>query len=176
MVMSARQLRRRCQERLDNMSLPDVLDIDVMFADLAQRRGRPIQVIEVDTPDTGPCALWVGLTDRDYILVERGTDPLHRDLLKLHEWAHIICGHRGTATADPALPPTLLPDLDPAMVQMVIGRRTYGADEEAEAEMLASMILARQRRTSTPVGQPFDGERGDDLDALINTLDGVDGK
>jgi hypothetical protein len=40
----------------------------------------------------------------------------------------------------------LLPDLDPSMVQHVLGRTSYPIWAEQEAEMIASLILARVER------------------------------
>jgi hypothetical protein len=58
---------------------------------------------------------------------------------------------------------------------MVLGRRAYSEEEEAEAEMMASLVLAlapgRPGRTPGP-RQPFEDERGADLDALTNALEG----
>jgi hypothetical protein len=170
--MSMRKLRRRCQARLRDIALPTPFDLDVLFADLARRRGRAIEVLLVDTPISGPCALWVSMSDRDYVLIERGTDPLHRAQMQLHEWAHIVCEHRGALSND-AWTRRLLPDLDPDMVRRVLGRRTYNDDEEAEAEMMASLVLAETDGWGVPgPRQPFDGERGADLDALTRALEG----
>ncbi len=173
--MQVGRMRRRCERRLAAMTLPTPLDVDALFTDLAQRRGRAIEILLVDTPVSGPCALWVSLQDKDYVLVERGTDPLHRNQMKLHEWAHMVCGHRGTLSRSDQWSGRLLPDLDPAMVKMVLGRRTYSEEEEIEAEMLASMVLAISTvlRPDVPVPrQPFEGERGRHLDALTRALEG----
>ncbi len=169
------RMRRRCERRLAALTLPTPLDVDALFTDLAQRRGRAIEILLVDTPVSGPCALWVSLQDKDYVLVERGTDPLHRNQMKLHEWAHMVCGHRGTLSRSDQWSGRLLPDLDPAMVKMVLGRRTYSEEEEIEAEMLASMVLTISTvlRPDVPVPrQPFEGERGRHLDALTRALEG----
>ena len=167
-----RKLRVRCQARLRDIALPSPLDPETLFADLARSRGRAIEVLLVDTPISGPCALWVSMLDRDYILIERGTDPLHRAQMQLHEWAHIVCEHRGVLSNDDWTR-RLMPDLDPAMVQRVLGRRTYTDAEEAEAEMMASLVLAEAGRRDVPnPRQPFEGERGRDLDALTRALEG----
>jgi hypothetical protein len=168
-------MRRRCARLLHSLALPTPLDVDALFADLAARRGRAIEILLVDTPVSGPCALWVSLRDRDYILVERGTDPLHRDHMKLHEWAHMVCGHRGMLTTTDQWTNRLLPDLDPAMVKLVLGRRSYSDVEEVEAELMASMVLAATAAHHPAVPsarQPFDGEGGHDLDALTRAMEG----
>lgn len=169
------RVRRRCERRLAALTLPTPLDVDALFADLAEQRGRAIEILLVDTPVSGPCALWVSLQDKDYVLVERGTDPLHRDQMKLHEWAHMVSGHRGTLSRSDEWSGRLLPDLDPAMVKMVLGRRTYSEEEEIEAEMMASMVLAVSTLShpGVPVPrQPFEGERGHLLDALTRAMEG----
>ena len=174
-AMRVGRLRRRCRRRLAALALPAPLDVDALFADLAQRRGRDIEILLVDTPVSGPCALWVSLQNKDYVLVERGTDPLHQDQMKLHEWAHMVCGHRGTLASSDEWSSTVLPDLDPAMVKMVLGRKTYSQDEEIEAELMASMVLAvtTAPRPDVPAPrQPFEDERGRDLDALTRALEG----
>lgn len=169
--MRVRTLRRRCEQILRDVAVPAPFTPESLFADLARRRGRPIEVHLVDTPVSGPCAAWISLADKDHVLVERGSDPLHRMHMLLHEWAHIVCGHRGVLSAVPDWS-RLLPDLDPAMVRQVLGRRSYTETEEAEAEMMASVILAHPDRRLPQPRQPFDGEVGPALETLTRALEG----
>jgi hypothetical protein len=96
--------------------------------------------------------------------------------MKLHEWAHIVCDHQGHLSASADWTRQLLPNLDPAVVRRVLGRRTYTVEEEAEAEMLASLILTGIASAGRPAsGQPFEGQHDRHLASLAYALEGPDG-
>lgn len=72
---------------------------------------------------------------------ERVTPAFHQTHIVMHEIAHVLLGHRGRAPAWQGVARLLAPDLDPALIRLILGRGTYGAKEEEDAETLASLIL-----------------------------------
>ena len=136
-------LRRRCEARLRNITIPNPFDLDAFCAEVEARRGRPL--IRRPVPGLSadaPCGLWVGTATADHVFYDPGTSPLHAEHIVLHEIAHILCGHSG---GDAALA-RLFPDLDPAAVTRVLGRVSYPTEQEREAEMMASLIRGRSAR------------------------------
>jgi hypothetical protein len=171
--MNIWRLRRSVEERLRDVVVPSPLNVDTFIGELATQRGRPIELLPIQTSAGGPCGLWLATPDTDYVLYEQATDPLHQAHIKLHEWAHIKFRHRGVLAAIGPWLEGALPDLDPGMVRDVLGRRTYAELEEQEAEMAASIILERAGRSTPPAPRrPIDGELGRQLRSVAQTFEG----
>jgi hypothetical protein len=133
-------LRRRSARRLGAVRVPYPFDIDLLCAEVAAARGRPLHRLPLPGLSPGsPCGLWLGLPHADYVFFDPATSPLHAEHIVLHEIAHILCGH---TTGDAAA--QLFPDLDPAMVARALARAGHTTGQEREAEMLASVIRADQ--------------------------------
>ena len=139
-----RQLRRRCAAIVRDLPMPVPFDARVLCERVAARRGRPIQLVAMDGL-TGVCGLWVGTATTDLIFYERVTTPPHQEHIILHELGHVLCDHHRSPDALGLPVEQLLPSLDPAMVQRVLGRAGYTSEEEREAELLASLIRQRAR-------------------------------
>ncbi|MBO1420276.1 ParH-like protein [Streptomyces sp. FH025] len=149
------------------MDLPSPFDAAVLLERLAGRRGRPIELLPVPARPHTPCGLLVSTLEADYILYAADTGALHRRHILVHEIAHLLLDHAGTAPLAPAA--ALLPHLSPALVRRVLGRTSYDEPQEREAELLASLILSRaegsdaaHRPGPTPPPGPLDA-----LDALL---------
>ncbi len=139
-----RSLRRRCEDNLAGIDVPEPFDLDAFAAVVAAHRGRPLTL----RPQPGlghgaPCGLWIALPEADYIFYDPGTSRLHAEHIVLHELAHMLSGHRtGLDLGNGALA-RLAPDIDPSAVSRILGRVKYTTAQEREAEMLASLIRAR---------------------------------
>ena len=164
--MTADDLRRRCESRLDGMALPEPFELEALCDQLGQQRGRPILVTEAPMP-AGMYGAWIATAAADYIFVEQATSPVHQEHIVLHELGHLLCAHEpGSVLADQTT--TLLPNLSGEMVRRVLGRTTYSADEEREAELLASLISQKAARAEVPRPQRTEGS--DVLRRLEETL------
>jgi len=108
----------------------------------------------------GPCGVWLALAEGDYIFYESDTSQLHREHIILHELGHLLCDHRPTEVIDGKVLTQLLPTLDPTVVRRVLGRTTYSAVEEQEAEVVASLVRERVEGTK-PLAVVGAGHRGD---------------
>jgi hypothetical protein len=112
---------------------------------VAESRSRAIILVPTtDFPDV--MGMWVATETMDLILYEESTTPPHQDHIILHELSHLLCDHFRDTLPDADHMRSLLPDLDPAMIRRVLGRTGYSADEEREAELLASLIAQRAAR------------------------------
>lgn len=154
--MGKSTLRRRCEQTLAGLDLPDPFDIDALCLRLGQQRGRPIYLVPVALPLGGACGMLASTEEFDAIFFQQNTNRLHQAQIKGHEIAHLICGHRAVSV-DGTGAALLLPDLDPALVRTMMNRSDYTVDEEREAEVLASLLLERTS-SWTPQRQPPDVE------------------
>ncbi len=66
----------------------------------------------------------------------------------LHELGHLLLGHHKVPLLGLDASKALFPQLDPAIVQQVLGRTGYTEDEEKQAELVASLIQERVSRWS----------------------------
>jgi hypothetical protein len=153
-------LTERCRTRLAGLDLPRPFDVHALCARIGRLRDRPLVLLEMDLPADSPRGLWISTEQRDYIVYERATTPLHQEHIILHELAHVLCGHVGGPELSGEHARRLFPNLTPGTVQRVLGRGAYSSEEEQEAELLASMILqqAGRNRRSSRVTDPSAAE------------------
>jgi hypothetical protein len=86
-----------------------------------------------------------GTADADYIYYEAGTSLFHAIHIALHEIAHMLLGHQHTSAWNQLIG-LLAPDVDQALIQLILGRSAYTSAEERDAETLASLILSNATR------------------------------
>ncbi|SEE29120.1 hypothetical protein SAMN04490220_7268 [Rhodococcus jostii] len=148
---SSNHLRRIVAE----MSIPVPWNRDQLVADVAARRGRPIHLVPVSHAlvQGGHSGLWLARADDDVILYAAGTSDVHATHIICHELAHMELGHDRDAVGDTSVDSTVLsaaaPSVDTARVVRMLGRSNYSNDQEYEAELLATLIMAgRRSRTS----------------------------
>lgn len=138
---------------LRELELPVPFDLDQFVAGLERRRQRPIRLRPFRFGPGGPCGLWIATAEADYVYHEAGTTPFHATHITLHEIAHMLLGHGSARTWDQFVR-VLAPDLDDALIQLILGRSAYSSAEERDAETLASLILCsatRARSTSVRI-------------------------
>ena len=141
-----RRLRTRCEARVRELDIPTPFDVSELCRRLERQRGRPITLLPIELPPDGPCGLWVSTDAADYIFYEARTSVQHQEHIVLHEIGHLLCEHEAAPVLGAAASGSLLPSLDPRMVQQVLGRTHYTAVEEREAELIATLILGRAHR------------------------------
>jgi hypothetical protein len=168
--MDLRRLRRRCAARLRELDLPVPFDVRAFCEALGARRGRPIRLCPLTGP-AGPCGLWAVGTEADFIFYEQATSPLHQQHIILHEVSHLLCGHQPTRVSDEEGSRLFFPHLDVEMVNRVLGRAAYSAEEEREAELLATLILERAARGGFTNAGPAAPEVAALLDRLEAALE-----
>jgi hypothetical protein len=147
--MPARTARRRCAAIVADLDIPQPFDVGRFLAGLAARRNRMIFLHPFTSGPGIPCGLWLGTARADHIFHEEGTSPWHQTHIKLHEVAHMLLGH-GCSREGHSLARLMAPDLDPALVRLVLGRSTYTTVQERDAETLASLILGHASCSPAP--------------------------
>ncbi|ONI81180.1 hypothetical protein ALI144C_21825 [Actinosynnema sp. ALI-1.44] len=150
MSPSFREIRRRCEALARTVPLPQPFDARGLCRVLAHERGRPITLTPMNAHDSGVLGLWVATDQTDMIFYEASTTPPHQEHIILHELAHVLCDHHAARLSANELTRMLMPNLDPVMVQRILGRTTYQAEQEQEAELLASLITQRAQREAVP--------------------------
>jgi hypothetical protein len=145
-----RELRRRCEDKLRELYVPQPFELGAFLADLERVRERPVELMPITARPDSPCGLWISMPLADYIFYEQHTEPLHRTHIICHEVGHMLFGHRGRPWDD-AIIRLLMPSLDPKLVRSILGRNAYSTEEEREAETLASLLL---ERAATPPPAP----------------------
>ncbi|WDN57289.1 ParH-like protein [Streptomyces clavuligerus] len=142
----ARRMWRRTRRLADTLELPTPFSAEALITALAERRGRPIEILTAPLPAPVPCGLLVATDRADYIVCTAQTTELHRQHILLHEAAHLLCGHDRTALPETPALPLLVPGLPDGLVRRVLGRTGHSEPQEQEAELLASLILRRALR------------------------------
>jgi hypothetical protein len=133
-------VRGRHAALIREFEIPAPFDLGQFVAGLERRRGRTIRLRPFSFGMGGLCGLWIGTAEADYIYHEAGTTPFHATHIVLHEIAHMLLDHGGTRAWDQFVR-LLAPDLDDALIQLILGRSAYSNAEERDAETLASLIL-----------------------------------
>jgi hypothetical protein len=126
---------------VQELGIPRPFNLGEFVTRLERQRNRPIRLSPFRSAPGVPCGLWIATADADYVYHEEGTTPFHATHIKMHELAHILLGHRNGTEVWKKLVSLLVPDVDPELVQLILGRTAYSTAEEREAETLASLIL-----------------------------------
>ena len=142
--MSRDQSRQQCAALVAELDLPEPFELEEFCLRVGRRRGKPLMLMP--TPMAmggGLCGLWLGTATRDYVFYETDTSPLHQQHIVFHEIGHILRQHSPKRIFGLDVARALAPSVEPGEVQRVLGRDTYGDDDEYEAELIATLILHR---------------------------------
>lgn len=163
-----RALCRRCDEVVIGLPVGQPFNLEKFCIALGERRRRPLRVLPHPVSSVAglPCGVWMALPDKDVIFIDSRTSRVHQEHIGLHEVAHILCGHTGRTSVDSENTHRLLPNLDPAMVQRVLGRTSYGRLEEQEAEFFATLLGQRLAGASMGGGAASDSSDEQSMRAL----------
>ena len=132
--------KRRHAAIVEALDIPAPFDLTLFLSRLGEQRRRPIRLCPFRSAPGVPCGMWIGTADADYLYYEEGTTPYHQDHIALHEAAHMLLDHQGGTQVWERLVNLLIPDVDPQLVQLILGRNVYSTQEERDAETLASLI------------------------------------
>ena len=88
------ELRRRSEQVLAQVVVPDPFDLDVFCRQLSEQRDRPLHVVPLPEAAgvTGPCGAWAATDTADYLFYDPAAAPVHRELIVLHEVGHLLAG------------------------------------------------------------------------------------
>lgn len=126
-----------------------VHDLDAFLDHLEDVRGRPVEVVPRRL-GSGVLALWAATEQVDYIVYERDTTAYHQRHLIFHEGSHLLLGHEGPPLE--AVLARLVPHLDPGLVRSLRCHARFNDVQEAEAELLATLLEEQRHRGWLPTG------------------------
>lgn len=138
-MIGDRELRRRCEVRLQRLAPDRPLQLDQFIAAVVAARPRPLSFMAVALQGQ-PYGLWLTDGKVECIWYERNTTPAHQRHIILHELCHLLCNHQPIDATTIDVP---LPHVDRERLQAIMLRSGYSAEQEREAELLASMIIER---------------------------------
>ncbi|CCB71289.1 hypothetical protein [Streptantibioticus cattleyicolor] len=138
----------------ERLELPEPFDAGELLARIGRQRGRDIELVPVASRPHLPCGLLLSTGGADYVLYAADTTPLHREHILVHEAAHLLFDHAGSAPLTPVASQAILPHLPTDLVRRVLGRTGYDEPQEREAELLASLIMSRVARAGTTSPRP----------------------
>lgn len=140
--MSDRKIRRTARDANRQLDLGAHTDLDSIKKSLEATRGRPITIMELPTlRGDDLCGLCVAYSSHDVVVHAPPRSRLHQQQIIVHEFAHMILNHQVTATS---LDLVQLPGFNETPLQ-VLGRNSFDDDDEAAAEYLADLLMARIR-------------------------------
>jgi len=146
--------QRRFAAIVAELDIPAPFDLGQFLARLVHQRNKAIYLHPFTSGPGLPCGLSIGTAETDHVFHEEGTTPWHKTHIVMHEIAHLLLDHDGGTHAWHGLARMLLPDVDPSLVRLVLGRSAYTSTEEQEAETLASLILGQ---AAPPAREPAAG-------------------
>lgn len=146
-MRSTRAMWSLCRSALAGLDLDLPLDVEQLCERYGTQRGRPIRVIAHPLPTGVPNGVWLVAEDADYFFYQENTSRWHRDQIVIHEFAHLIAGHR-----PPDDSASSAPHPDTAATQASLSGTCYDDDREREAETIASMILTWAAQAGDGVG------------------------
>jgi len=159
--------------RADRDLLPPGLQIPSPFhfaafcRNVATFRGRELRLIPTPLGD-GLSGLWIPYPEYDAVHFEPTTLRLHDQHIVLHEIAHMVLDHLHDPDRARALRDRLGLLVEPALIERLLARTSYGDEQEVQAEALVTLILGRSRRPPprSPARGPATRERGGPTVAL----------
>lgn len=142
--MTNRKIRQGVKSALGRLELGEHPDLSSIQSWIETKNGRAIVIGELSTLSGNDiCGLWFLHDGRDFVLHAPLNSSWHRQYIILHEFAHLILGHRFTPTSQ------LLVDLPgfPGGPLQILGRTSFEDDDEAAAELLAGLLMERLSRS-----------------------------
>ena len=171
----SRSLRQRCLDVMGKLELSANVDVYDLCLQVSEARGRTLRLVPFDLPVSAPEGFLVATDQEDFIVFERSAVPLYQQQIILHEVGHILFGHdTDTVLAEDAIR-LLMPSLDPALVQRVLGREHTSSNAEKEAELVGTLLGERISEWSTKRTWPVLPEDEELIERLVRAI-GQSGK
>lgn len=141
---------RRCEAIAEQLRIPDPFDMHVLVDRIGADHGVRVELLPASMRDGEPSGLGRRTAGSWQIVYSKDTTVLHQEHIICHELAHFLHGHQGATWLSGADLTAAFPDLPPELLAGMFARDVYSNTEEQEAELLASMILARGGRHPMP--------------------------
>ncbi|MCG0283814.1 hypothetical protein [Streptomyces sp. PSAA01] len=165
--MKHRQIRRQCYKLVRSLDLTHPFSVDDLSRQISQRRNKPITLAPLTFPAGGPVGMLASTATVDYVFYESNTTVIHQTHAIVHEFGHLLWGHESAEPLTDTGAGSLLPDdLDPTLIQHLLGRTQYSHPEEYAAEYFATQVL------HVVYGAPStDTARPQDMSSFVSRLE-----
>jgi len=119
--------------------------LDDLVENVAAATGRPVHLLAFALGRGEPTGLWIATDTGNYVVYPEAASAAERTAIICHELAHILLDHEPQSEAARLddLVATVAPNIDPAIARRMLARHGYGEGVEAEAEDLATRLVAR---------------------------------
>lgn len=175
--MNRRQLRVRAERALSQLHVSRPLVIDELRGALEDHRGKPIDLVSTTELPPRSAFAFTGSTESfDVVMYDARLVGLHRDLVILHEFAHMLLEHQPAAVDHSYRSPLVeqFQTISPEALAEVLGEHPrrrqrwprkatrpslYDDPTEWEAEMMATILLSwmpHAGSTRQPPEDPFE--------------------
>lgn len=154
-------LRGKCAEVIDTLDIPQPFRLTDLVDEVAQQRGRRIELVPTHWGSSAPCGVLVATDEVDYVCFDAHTSDVHQIQIIFHELGHMMLGHTdrervqedghsssGQVPDVDVVLQRLMPNLSPALIRRLLGRSLYDDDHERAAELFASILMSRVTRSS----------------------------
>jgi len=131
-----------------SLTIPRPWNLDSLTEQVGLIVGKPIRLLPQPDLTAGgfPCGIAIERTGDIVIVYDATSSGYHADHILLHEIGHLLLGHTGRAgDPRPGVIAALIPEIDPAGVLKVLARTDYDNDQESQAELFASLVMAESR-------------------------------
>lgn len=148
--MIRKDLRGYCRSLVRSVTIPVPFSANALAKSMAAQRGRRLYIHPLPTGwggEESPCGIWISTEVADHIFFEEQTSPFHQEHIILHELGHMICGHTGPDLGGELDKASFGEVVDHKMVQEALLRTSYNTDQEKEAELVATLLLEKARKS-----------------------------
>jgi hypothetical protein len=167
------EVERLCSDFVEELELPPVDSVLGLLPFVQERIGREVQLVpftpDLSDPETldpsAPCGMWIVTDTADYLFYDEGVSPAYTETVAGHEIAHMLKHRKKKKSLDISGFSGVFTDIDPATVQLVLGRTEYTEPDEFEAELIGSFLQEHVRRSRAAAAQGSDPD-----DPIARTL------
>ena len=150
-------LRRQVRAALNAIDdlIPVPWDLQLLVAQIAERRGRPIRLLPAEFPARDMSGLWLPTDDADVICYDGNASPAVIEQTIAHELGHLLMNHgldnRGAGSAIAGQLAAV--EISPTLIKRFLARTAYETAIEAAAEEFGTRLLqAGYRRRGVASG------------------------
>ncbi|KAF0849190.1 hypothetical protein [Nocardia caishijiensis] len=140
---------RTVQRLVSSLLLPRPWNLAVFATQIGDLMGKPIELRPIRGLSAGglPCGVVLEKVDSIVIAYEANSTAYHIEHIVLHEIGHLLLDHAGCCAdrSKRATLETFFPGFDPDSVLRVLERTDYDDNDEAQAELFASLVMAESR-------------------------------
>jgi hypothetical protein len=128
------------------LAVPVPFELTEFRARIERHTQRVVELIPTVMREGAPSGIWLRTASADYFYYEEQTSPFHQAHIVLSLAAHVLLGDTSGASVDPRL----VPDMSPALAQIMIDGKVGSPLTRLEAETFAFLAMEYARPAAYP--------------------------